>query len=70
MPEEAQSVVIAFRWVEQSTDHVSIFTLEDEQKMWALAESLLSRLIDGQIQQLTIEREKELHNARRKWNDA
>ena len=54
----AQPVVIAFRWIEQSANHVSIFTLEDEQKMQTLAESLLSRLIDGQIQQVTIEREK------------
>ena len=62
MPEDeqqaAQSVVIAFRWIERSANQVSVFDLEDEQKMQTLAESLLSRLIDGQIQQLTIEREK------------
>jgi hypothetical protein len=53
MSEEKRS--ITFRWEEPGTAHVSDFPLEAETQMLALAEVLLSKLIDGQIREFHVE---------------
>ncbi len=53
MSEEKRSVT--FRWEESGTEHVSDFPLEAEIQMHALAEVLLSKLIDGQIRAFSVE---------------